>query len=145
MPSRETGGSLGVGQVSTASARDSARSFRSDQASGSSRSTAHSKVPCAAGASVPGWKLVAGPSARVITDPAEAQRRLLAGGFTEDEITAPRALLGITALTKLTKPKVFDDLLGDIVTKREGAPTLVPIDDPRPQWSGTTTPEDDFA
>lgn len=92
----------------------------------------------------PGYKLVEGKSNRFIADQRLAQIRLTANGYTSF-MTEP-ALVGITALEELVGgKKAFVDLLGDIVQKPAGKPTLVPESDKRPVWQGSTTADSDFA
>lgn len=85
-----------------------------------------------AGEKVPGWKVVEGRSTRKITDEFEAIRRLFDLGYEPDAI-APRALLGISKLEKLLGKKLFTQLLGELVEKPPGKPTLVPETDRRPE------------
>ncbi len=98
------------------------------------------------GVRFPGYKLVEGRSNRYITDKATAQSRLSANGYPESGFMTEPELVGITALEELVGGnKAFTKLLGDIVQKPAGKPTLVPTDDKRQEWQGSTTADDDFA
>jgi hypothetical protein len=54
-------------------------------------------------------------------------------------------LLGITAMTDALGKKKFADVLGALVTKPEGKPTLVPEGDKRPAITSRATALDDFS
>lgn len=74
------------------------------------------------------WKLVEGRSVRKYVSDALVAERILAEGFDPYEYK----VLGITAMTKLLGKTKFDALLGDLVEKPQGKPTLVPMSDKRP-------------
>lgn len=80
----------------------------------------------------PGYKLVEGRSVRRITDEAQAVEKLKAAGLAEDDIYK-KSLVGVTALEKLLGKKRFNEILGDLVEKPPGKPTLVPENDKRPE------------
>jgi hypothetical protein len=81
---------------------------------------------------VPGWKLVEGRSVRRWSDELAVQKRLEDNGFQEAEFTE-RKLYGITKMTAAVGgKKEFNRLLGDLVIKPAGKPTLVPDSDSRP-------------
>lgn len=86
------------------------------------------------GGSVPGWKLVAGRSNRRIEDADELARRLLSGGYDEQQIY-DRSLLTLTALEKVVGAKKFAEMAGDLVSKPSGKPTLVPASDKRAEFN----------
>lgn len=95
----------------------------------------------------PNWKLVEGRSNRVLTDKKMAAVRLVANGIEKEKIfTAPEPeLVGITELESLCGgKKKFNELLGDLIYKPPGQPTLVPRSDKRKEWVGKTSAEDDF-
>lgn len=77
-----------------------------------------------------GLKLVHGRSVRKITDPSSAIQRLTENGHTD--IYKPQELKTITELEKLIGKKQFAEILGDVVEKPEGKPTLVALSDKRP-------------
>lgn len=77
-----------------------------------------------------GLKLVHGRSVRKITDPSGAIQRLTENGHTD--IYKPQELKTITELEKLIGKKQFAEILGDVVEKPEGKPTLVALSDKRP-------------
>lgn len=83
----------------------------------------------------PGFKLVEGRSIRKYRDSDEVAAVLLAQGFKADQIYKPRELQTITAMEKLLTKKGFNAMLGDLIIKPAGKPTLVPLDDRRPEWS----------
>lgn len=97
------------------------------------------------GVKYPGFKLVEGRSNRVITDESQVANRFMAAGFAEELIYKPKKLLGITDLTKLAKPKKFDELTEGLIIKPVGKPTLVPADDKRPEINTTDSANEDFA
>lgn len=97
------------------------------------------------GVKYPNWKLVEGKSNRYIPDKKLAQIRLTANGYMASEFMTEPALVGITALEDLVGgKKAFTELLGDIVVKPAGKPTLVPESDKRAVWQGKATADEDF-
>lgn len=48
-----------------------------------------------------------------------------------------RKVLGITAMTKLLGKTKFEELLGGLIEKPQGKPTLVPVSDKRPAMKNT--------
>ncbi len=89
----------------------------------------------------PGWKLVRGRANRKLTDPAEVAEILLGEGYGASQIFSLKAL---TELEELVGKKKLAELLGDMIVKPEGRPTLAPAADKRPEISGNTA-ADDFA
>lgn len=90
----------------------------------------------------PGMKLVAGRSNRRITNMAKAAE-LLAKEYSEAEIWKPRELVTLTALEKLAGKKHLAELLGDLIEKPEGKPTLADESDKR-EAIATHNVKDDF-
>ena len=84
-----------------------------------------------------GWKLVEGRSNRKYKDEAAVARVVEEAGFDPYE----KKLLGITAMTQTLGKKKFNELLGYLVWKPEGNPTLAPESDKRPAMN---TAQDDF-
>ena len=85
-----------------------------------------------------GYKLVEGRANRRYTDENAVVAAVKAAGYNPyDE---PK-LLGVTAMTTLLGRKQFNDILGGLITKPQGKPTLVPESDKRPAM---TTILDDF-
>lgn len=82
----------------------------------------------------PGFKVVEGRSNRKITDEAKAIKLLRKAGYTDDVIYKPLAMQTITDLEKAITKKKFGELLGSVVEKPPGKPTLVPEDDKRPEY-----------
>lgn len=87
------------------------------------------------GDEIPGFKVVEGRSVRRITDTQEAVTRLSAGGWEPADYLKPAELKTITDLEKMLTKKGFRTLLGDLVIKPEGKPTLVENADPREPFS----------
>ena len=82
----------------------------------------------------PGFKIVAGRSNRRITDAVEAVKLLRGAGYADDVIYKPLELQTITDLEKTITKKKFGEILGSVVEKPPGKPTLVPADDERPEY-----------
>jgi hypothetical protein len=83
------------------------------------------------GTPIPGWKMVEGRSNRKITDTAAAGQKLIAAGHPKSLVWR-RELETLTNLEKLVGKKKLPELLGDLLTKPEGKPTLVLESDTRP-------------
>lgn len=96
------------------------------------------------GHAIDGWKLVEGKSNRKYANADEVAKRLVDGGVPE-AVIYERALLGITAMEKALGKKVFGELVGDLLVKPAGKPTLVPAADKRPAFSSVASAADDFS
>ena len=84
-----------------------------------------------------GFKLVEGRSNRKYLDDNKVAQAVEEAGFDPYE----KKLLGITAMTTLLGRKQFSEILGDLIIKPQGKPTLVPDSDKRPKM---TTILDEF-
>lgn len=85
-----------------------------------------------------GWKIVEGRSNRKFTDEAAVVFKVKDAGYDPYE----KKLLGITAMSTMLGKKKFEELLGELVYKPPGKPTLVPESDKRPAMN---TAIDDFS
>lgn len=86
-----------------------------------------------------GFKLVAGRSIRKYTSEEAVAEAAKQAGYRD---IYRQQLLTITAMEKLMGKKAFAEILGDLVVKPEGKPTLVPVSDKRPELSVSTAAED---
>lgn len=93
------------------------------------------------GEQIPGWKLVEGRSLRKYVDEDKVANKLKSEDYA-DAVIFEKRLLGITAMEKTLGKKLFADLLGDLVVKPAGAPTLAPESDKRKEYNSATI---DFA
>lgn len=84
---------------------------------------------------IPGFKVVEGRSVRKISNVAEAMARLEGNGIPAENYLKPAELKTITDLEKTLTKKGFKTILGDLVIKPEGKPTLVEESDPREPFS----------
>ena len=82
----------------------------------------------------PGFKVVEGRSNRKITNEAKAVKLLRKAGYADDVIYKPLEIQTITDLEKTITKKKFGEILGSVVEKPPGKPTLVPEDDKRPEY-----------
>lgn len=87
------------------------------------------------GDTIPGYKIVEGRSVRRFSSVAEAMARLESYGFPAEDYLKPAELKTITDLEKTFTKKSFNAILGDLVIKPEGKPTLVEEADPREPFS----------
>lgn len=87
----------------------------------------------------PGFKVVAGRSNRRITDAVKAVKLLRRAGYGDDVIYKPLEIQTITDLEKTITKKKFGEILGSVVEKPPGKPTLVPADDERPEYDPAKT------
>lgn len=82
------------------------------------------------GNKVTGYKLVEGRSVRKITDETEAVNKLVEAGY-EEPLLYEKKLLSMTKLEKIVGKKEFSAILGDVIEKPQGKPTLVKVSDKR--------------
>jgi len=74
-------------------------------------------------------KLVEGRSFRSITDQKQAATVLMQNGFAAGDIYQPPELRGLGELEHLVGKKKLTEILGDLLHKPAGKPTLAPIED----------------
>lgn len=84
-----------------------------------------------------GWKIVEGRSNRKYSDEAAVADAVIRAGYDPYE----KKLLGVTAMTTALGKKKFQEILGDLITKPQGKPTLVPASDKR---KALNTANEDF-
>lgn len=95
------------------------------------------------GRAVPGWKVVEGRSVRTIKDQTAAVKALQDAGFQPETYLKPQELRTISELEKVLRKAAFNELLGPLVVKPQGKPTLAPAADPKPDFKPEST-ENDF-
>lgn len=96
-----------------------------------------------AGADVPGWKAVEGRGSRAFTDTDEAVDTLIKNGIDES-VLYERRVLTLAQMEKAIGKKAFGELVGDLVVKNPGKPTLVEESDKRPKITNQPTAADVF-
>ena len=101
------------------------------------QATKHGKI-------VPGFKLVEGRSNRKYSSQDDVAAKLQASGIPES-IMFERSLLGITAMAQAIGKKKFTELLGDLIVKPAGKPTLVLVSDKRPALPSAASAAEDFS
>ena len=85
-------------------------------------------VKAQSGTHYEGFKVVEGRSTRKYSDDTAVATKVMDAGYDPYE----KKLLGITAMSSLLGKKKFNELLGDLIYKSPGKPTLVPESDKRP-------------
>lgn len=90
-----------------------------------------------------GFKLVEGRSNRAYSD-ADAVAEALINGGVDPAIIYVKSLKTITALEKDLGKKPFNELVGELIIKPAGKPTLVPEGDKRPEWNSADGAAEDF-
>ena len=96
-----------------------------------------------AGTDVPGWKAVEGRGSRAFTDTDEAVDILIKNGIDES-VLYERRVLTLAQMEKAVGKKAFGELVGDLVIKNPGKPTLVEESDKRPKITNQPTAADVF-
>lgn len=93
----------------------------------------------------PGFKLVEGRSTRKFVDNDAVTAALIDAGV-DSELLYERSLRSMTELEKRVGKNMFARILGDLVVKSPGKPTLVPSEDRRPEFYPTAAdPAADFS
>ena len=77
----------------------------------------------------PGFKVVLGRSNRKYRDETKAAEAAAAAGYTD---IFKKTLLSVAEMEKLMGKRNFAEILGDLVIRPQGKPSLVPVSDKRP-------------
>lgn len=96
-----------------------------------------------AGADVPGWKAVEGRGSRAFADTDEAVETLVKNGIDES-VLYERRVLTLAQMEKAVGKKAFGEIVGNLVVKNPGKPTLVEESDKRPRITNQPTAADVF-
>ncbi|WP_315443979.1 DUF2800 domain-containing protein [uncultured Selenomonas sp.] len=99
---------------------------------------------CLAGSNVPGWKAVEGRGSRSFTDMDEAFAILEKDGI-EECLLWERKPLTLAQVEKTVGKKRFAELVGTMVVKTPGKPTLAPESDKRPAVTNVPQAADVFS
>lgn len=91
----------------------------------------------------PGFKVVEGRSNRKYIDEEKVVKQLKKKGF-DPELFFTKKLFGITAMEAELGKAEFNTIFSDLVIKPQGAPTLVPLVDKRPEFNSTENAKKDF-
>lgn len=86
------------------------------------------------GGEIAGYKVVEGRGSRDWTDQDAAFTALGQRGVAE-ALLWERKPVSVAGLEKTLGKKIFTQTAGDLVTKKPGKPTLVPVSDKRPPWN----------
>lgn len=99
---------------------------------------------CLAGGEVPGWKAVEGRSSRSFTDMEAAFKRLEDSGI-EHSLLWQYVPVTLAAAEKAVGKKPFNELVGDLIIKTPGKPTLAPAEDKRSAITNQISAKEAFA
>lgn len=95
------------------------------------------------GNKIDGWKAVEGKGSRSwSSDTEEIEHRLCSLGYPT-ELAYERKMLSVAQLEKVVGKEIFENFSG-LFQKSKGKPTLVSMDDKRPEYVQDTTAEQDF-
>ena len=95
------------------------------------------------GQQIDGWKAVEGRGSRGWTDQDKAFETIIASG-TPEAMLYERKPLTLAAVEKLMGKKAFNEIVGDMVVKNPGKPTLVEESDKREAIDNAVTAEEAF-
>lgn len=91
-----------------------------------------------------GYKLVQSRSVRKYSNAAQVAATLIESGIAPSVVYAPLELNNMTALETAIGKKKFTQILGDLIVKSPGKPTLVAAEDKRPEFSPAASAAADF-
>lgn len=95
------------------------------------------------GKTIPGWKAVNGRSVRVFKDTEAAIKKIIDCGIDE-ELLYERKMYTLAQIEKIIGAKDFNSMVGDLIEKAPGKPTLVLESDKRERITNVVTAEADF-
>lgn len=92
----------------------------------------------------PGYKVVEGRSNRAITDEQKAVEAFKQSGVPE-ALLYERKLISLTKMEEEFGKKKVSEIIGNLIEKPQGKPTLVPVSDKRPEMLLATSAAEDFS
>ena len=99
---------------------------------------------CLEGKEVPGWKAVEGRSNRSWSDMDAAFEKLITSEITPEEMLYEKKPITLAQVETMIGKKVFQESVGEFVTKSPGKPTLVKESDKRTAITNKVTAEQAF-
>lgn len=94
---------------------------------------------------LPGYKLVEGRANRKYADEEAVATTLISSKLaTSEQVYKPQTLIGITDMEKLIGKKTFEEVLGKLVIKPTGKPTIAPESDKRQPINSLAQAAEDF-
>jgi hypothetical protein len=105
----------------------------------------HAFTEALAGKKWPGFKLVTGKSNRIYSDPAKVITVLKEKQYQDNEIYQERKIKGIGELEKELGKDDFNRIVGPLIIKPIGKPTLVEVSDKRPEINSIDSAISDFS
>lgn len=91
-----------------------------------------------------GYKVIEGRRSRVWTDKEKVIEKLQDEAYTDDDIFKAQTLRGIGDIEKLIGKKDFEGVMGDLVKRNPGKPTIALESDKRPLMDGAAQAKKDF-
>lgn len=96
------------------------------------------------GGEIPGYKVVAGRQGnRKWSDELQVAEVLKGAGYSQEDYTETK-LLGPAAIDKLVGKKKATELLGGLIRRDDGQPTIAVETDKRPAYDRVTEAQEDF-
>ena len=92
-----------------------------------------------------GFKVVEGRKRRGWNKSEDEIIKVLQDMGASDETIYKKTLRSVTEMEKEQLPKGFSDIFGKYVETYAGAPTLVRLEDKRPEWNAAQSAADDFS
>lgn len=86
------------------------------------------------GEKIPGLKVVEGRSLRKWDDEKKVLCNLYDGGYDDEDVMEPQTLKTVAAMEKALGKKKVSELVGDLIVKTPGKPTLTLASDKRPDY-----------
>jgi hypothetical protein len=105
---------------------------------------AHALSEARSGTRFPGWKLVTGQTRSRVTDQTAAYEWLMGEEWEAGDVVKSLTLRSLTDLKRLLGPESWSEFKGRFVTAPEGAPTLVPETDRRPEIGSLDQAREEF-
>lgn len=95
------------------------------------------------GGEIPGYKVVEGRGSRAWSDEIRVADTLKSAGYSLEDITET-SLLSVAKMEKAIGKKKAAELVGGMIEKKSGSPTIAPVTDKRPPYNRLEEAQEDF-
>lgn len=95
------------------------------------------------GGSIPGYKVVEGRGSRTWRDELQVADTLKAAGYSLEDITET-SLLSVAKMEKAIGKKRAEEIVGELIVRKPGAPTIALETDKRPAYDRLAEAQNDF-